>query len=302
MSPGTARACGPRLVTSAAVSAASLVLVEVGDQHVGALAGEGDGHRAADAAVAAGDEGGLALELAAADVALFAEIGRRRHLRFEAGRLLGGCGKGGLRAGVAWVGHGGSCLGRWVGWGAWITRTGVLPFNWRGAARARGLRIRASDKAHGFSPGAAHAAMPPRVPRRALRSPDRQGIPGPEEGRILFLPAPAEARPAALFLPPPARLHAASRTRRFAVARHAVPPDAEPPEFSGGRHRRVGRRAGGGDPVLRADAGRRAWRSWWSCTSRPSTRAARPRSCSAPPACRCCRSPSRCRSRPTTST
>ena len=36
-----------------------VVLVEVGDQHVGTLAGEGDRHRAADAAVAAGDHRAL---------------------------------------------------------------------------------------------------------------------------------------------------------------------------------------------------------------------------------------------------
>ena len=47
-----------------------VVLVRVGDQHVRALAREGDRDRAADAAVAAGDDGALAREPARALVAL----------------------------------------------------------------------------------------------------------------------------------------------------------------------------------------------------------------------------------------
>ena len=57
-----------------------LVLVEVGDEHVGALARERQRDRAADPAVAAGHDGGEALELAAAPVALLAVIGGRPQL------------------------------------------------------------------------------------------------------------------------------------------------------------------------------------------------------------------------------
>ena len=60
-----------------------VVLVEVGDDDVGALAGEGDRDRAADAAVGAGDDRRLAFEppgplvRALAVVGLGLEVGRR---------------------------------------------------------------------------------------------------------------------------------------------------------------------------------------------------------------------------------
>src|SRR6202012_1994654 len=46
------------------------ILVQVADQHVGAFAGECDHHRAADSAVGASDDGLLALEPAAAAIAV----------------------------------------------------------------------------------------------------------------------------------------------------------------------------------------------------------------------------------------
>jgi hypothetical protein len=64
------------------------VLVQVGDQHVGAFAREGEGDGAADAAVAAGDDGRLVLEAAVADIARLAVVGPGRQLRFMAGRGL----------------------------------------------------------------------------------------------------------------------------------------------------------------------------------------------------------------------
>ncbi len=54
-----------------------LVLVQVGDQDVGALAGEGDRDGPADAAVAAGDDRGLAGQPPRAAVALLAVVGLR---------------------------------------------------------------------------------------------------------------------------------------------------------------------------------------------------------------------------------
>ena len=62
-----------------------LVFVEVDDGDVGALSGEKDGDGAADAAVAAGDERGLPVELAGAAVVGLLELGARRHLVFVAG-------------------------------------------------------------------------------------------------------------------------------------------------------------------------------------------------------------------------
>ena len=65
-----------------------LLLGQVGDEHVGALAGEGDRHGTADAGVPARDDRGLALELAGASVALLAAVGDGLHLRLDAGDLL----------------------------------------------------------------------------------------------------------------------------------------------------------------------------------------------------------------------
>ena len=86
-----------------------LLLGQVGDHDVGALAGEGDGYRAADAGIAAGDDRGAALELAAAFVRLLAMVGLGRHLGRVAGRLLLLLGLGWGRAGVLGIlGHGGA--------------------------------------------------------------------------------------------------------------------------------------------------------------------------------------------------
>ena len=66
MSPGTSTAATARFLDEAGGLAGVVVFVEIGDKHVGTLAGEGDGNRTADAAVAAGDDGGLVLEFTAA--------------------------------------------------------------------------------------------------------------------------------------------------------------------------------------------------------------------------------------------
>lgn len=57
----------------------TLVLVEIGDQDVRALAGEGDGDGPADTAVAAGDYGALAPGLPRADIARLAMVRPRYH-------------------------------------------------------------------------------------------------------------------------------------------------------------------------------------------------------------------------------
>src|SRR3712207_5369377 len=79
-----------------------LVLVEVRNQDVGALPGEGDRDGAADAAVAAGDDRRLAGQPAGTAVALLPVVGLRCHLPQRPGDvlLLGGLG---FRAGL---GHG----------------------------------------------------------------------------------------------------------------------------------------------------------------------------------------------------
>jgi hypothetical protein len=61
--------------------------VPVQDHHVGAFLGEADGHRAADAAVAAGDDGPLAGELPGRLPVLHEGAGPGRHLRLDAGLM-----------------------------------------------------------------------------------------------------------------------------------------------------------------------------------------------------------------------
>jgi hypothetical protein len=65
-----------------------LVLVQIGDEDVGALAGVGDGHGAPDAAVAAGDNGRLAFESAGAPVAVLSAVRSWGHLGLDAGNVL----------------------------------------------------------------------------------------------------------------------------------------------------------------------------------------------------------------------
>src|SRR5712692_1297563 len=60
------------------------VLVQIGDRHLGALACEGDGDGAADAAVAAGDERDASGEPAAAAAALRPDARTRRHRALDA--------------------------------------------------------------------------------------------------------------------------------------------------------------------------------------------------------------------------
>jgi hypothetical protein len=64
-----------------------LFFLEVGDQDVRALPGEGKGHGPPDPRVAAGDDGLLALEPAGAAVGIVAVVGLGLHLRLEAGVL-----------------------------------------------------------------------------------------------------------------------------------------------------------------------------------------------------------------------
>ena len=61
---------------------------QVGDGDVGAFAGEGDRDGAADAGVAAGDEGAHPVQTSGADIALFAVVGHGNGRLGEAGLLL----------------------------------------------------------------------------------------------------------------------------------------------------------------------------------------------------------------------
>jgi hypothetical protein len=63
------------------------VLAQIGDGHIGPFFGESDGHSAADAAIAPGDEGDFAPQFAAASVVLILCLGPRRHLGLDP-RLL----------------------------------------------------------------------------------------------------------------------------------------------------------------------------------------------------------------------
>ena len=78
------------------MSSGVAVLVEVGDEHVSALAGESDRHRPADTAVTAGDDRGLSREAPVADVAALTAVWDGCHLRLDAWDvlLLGGLAHG----------------------------------------------------------------------------------------------------------------------------------------------------------------------------------------------------------------
>src|SRR5690606_14110674 len=62
-----------------------VVLAEIRDGDVGALAGEGNGDRAADAAVAAGNERPATLEQSGTAIAVLAVVGAWHQLRFLPG-------------------------------------------------------------------------------------------------------------------------------------------------------------------------------------------------------------------------
>ncbi|MNL10923.1 hypothetical protein D3C87_1317380 [compost metagenome] len=64
------------------------LFVEVGNRYIGAFTGEGDGDRAANSAVATGNQGDLAIQTTRALVALLAAIGIRVHLALRAGHGL----------------------------------------------------------------------------------------------------------------------------------------------------------------------------------------------------------------------
>src|SRR5215211_87245 len=115
-----------------------LVLVEVGDRHVAALAGEENRHRAADPAVAAGDKRDLAVELAASAVLRGKGLGPRLHLVLEprlARLLLGGTL---LLLAVVPVGHRSLLVGVCGSWAAFPARGGS-----RRASAGRASRLRA---------------------------------------------------------------------------------------------------------------------------------------------------------------
>ena len=80
MSPAIAMQRRPCVLDQALGRLGVLVLVEVDDRDVGALLGEGDRDRAADAAVAAGDQRDLAVELAGGPVVPHLGTRLRRHL------------------------------------------------------------------------------------------------------------------------------------------------------------------------------------------------------------------------------
>ena len=107
-----------------------LLLGQVGDQDIGAFAGEGDGHGAADAAVAAGDDRGAALELAGAFVRT-----PRRGRAWASSRPCGRAAPAAARAGAG------------SGRRAW----GLGP--WRGCcSRGVGRRERTRPRADGSGP------------------------------------------------------------------------------------------------------------------------------------------------------
>ena len=85
------RSAQPLRKSQGAARLVLLLLRQVGQHHVGALAGEGDRSGRSDAGVTAGDERLAALETAGAAVGLLTQVGLRRHLRVQAGagqRLL----------------------------------------------------------------------------------------------------------------------------------------------------------------------------------------------------------------------
>ena len=78
----------PRLFDQSLRLLGVLMLIQVGDDDVRAFTGIGDRNRAADAAVAAGDDGFLARQFVAAAVRVFTVIGPRFHRVCSAGHRL----------------------------------------------------------------------------------------------------------------------------------------------------------------------------------------------------------------------
>ena len=97
-SPATRRQRRPSASTRRWVSSRIVVLVEIGDRDVGALAREQHGHRPADARIAAGDDRAEAGELAASVVVGRAEP--RRQPSWLRGRAWPGAGPAACRAAV----------------------------------------------------------------------------------------------------------------------------------------------------------------------------------------------------------
>ena len=88
ISPGSSTALRPGLLDPAGGLFGVLVLVQIGDQHVGALAREGDRDRPADPLIGAGDDRCLALQLALPLYDISPWSGLRVHRLGLAGRLL----------------------------------------------------------------------------------------------------------------------------------------------------------------------------------------------------------------------
>ena len=88
MSPATLKARAPGLLHHLRGLVGILMLLKVGDQHVGSLAGEGQRDRPADATVGTRDERHFTLEAAASAVALRAVVRPRLHRGLPTGRLL----------------------------------------------------------------------------------------------------------------------------------------------------------------------------------------------------------------------
>src|SRR5690606_35350016 len=112
---GEGQAAAPLLLYHAACFVGILILIQIEDHHIGALACEQHRHRAADAAVAARDDRHLVLQLAGGLVILATEFRARCHFIFLARlRLL-------LRGhSLLLVGHAESSVKRMT----WLRRTG----------------------------------------------------------------------------------------------------------------------------------------------------------------------------------
>ena len=147
----------------------ALLVLEVGDRDVGALAGEGERDGAADARVAAGDDRLAAFEPARAAVGRLAEVGRLAHLALEPGvlELIGGQ----RVAGAGWSGPG-SCAGRWSWARRYPTRSAPIRPHRDGSARAR--RRRAATPPSATSPSVRQTARRCAGCRRGARRADRR--------------------------------------------------------------------------------------------------------------------------------
>jgi len=86
--PGDRERLSPGVAYQARGLRCVLILAQVGDRHIGPLAGEGKGHRPPDPGIAPGDQRHLAGEAIVAVVGLLAVVGDRPHRARAAGRGL----------------------------------------------------------------------------------------------------------------------------------------------------------------------------------------------------------------------